>query len=574
MAGMEGFPGREALGQSSFQGEGDSHLWTNKFMEGDPRRPTSLTRSKLARKTGGYIQEPGEGGSGGEQPDKFAGIGIGVSGLVAENLACHPFVILRRQCQVNVEGHRYHTTPITILPVLVNLNRWQGVSVLWKGIGSSLTIKGMTLGVEDCLSKVTPWPKTIDQHSSLKLIGQHLLLKSVSAALITPFYSASLVETVQSDIASEKPGVFDVFREGLVRLVSWSDPRCGRMLPVWVLVPPQVIHSVVHYIVSTVVQGVWLQVLKATHREYQKLTGAVSRDPQLSNLPGLSQYQSQAAALTGNLVADTLLYPLETVLHRLHLQGTRSIIDNLDSGREVVPILTRYEGVSDCFSTILREEGCSGLFKGFGAVLLQYAVHFVIIKFSSKVISQLAQVFSDTRLPFPDPRQGAPVPAPVPVPDPQGVSGHSSLRDSPAHHPQEREVTSSPQAGRGGDGPLVGPTEAGGGVGVAYQEPAESVGPPALQEPRSSPGRGVDGSLPSGGGTGLPSGGGTGLPSGSGTGLPSGGGTGLPSGVGTGLPSLLSFSKTSTTPTQRRILPDQDYDLFKYDKGWRSLDNI
>ena len=130
----------------------------------------------------------------------------------------------------------------------------------------------------------------------------------------------------------------------------------------------------------------------------------MSRDPQLGNLPGLSQYQTQAAALTGHLVADTLLYPLETVLHRLHLQGTRSIIDNLDSGIEVTPILTRYEGVADCFSTILQEEGISGLFKGFGSVLLQYAVHFIIIKFSSKIISQVAQLFSNPPNFLQDPR--------------------------------------------------------------------------------------------------------------------------------------------------------------------------
>ena len=81
----------------------------------------------------------------------------------------------------------------------------------------------------------------------------------------------------------------------------------------------------------------------------------MSKDPQLGNLPGLSQYQSQAAGLAGHFLADVVLYPLETVLHRLHLQGTRSIIDNLDSGIEVTPILTRYEGVSDCFNTILQE---------------------------------------------------------------------------------------------------------------------------------------------------------------------------------------------------------------------------
>jgi len=378
----------------------------SKFVDGDPRRPANL--STLIPRKGGkshssyYPADPGEEAGPVGESDKYAGLGIGVAGLLAENLACHPFVILRRQCQVNVESRRAHNTPITLLPVLINLNRWQGVAVLWKGIGSSLTIKGLNLGMEDCLSKVTPWPKEIDRHSSVKSIGQHLLLKCVSTAVITPFYSASLVETVQSDIASEKPGVLDVFRDGVVRLLSWSDPRCGRMLPVWVLIPPQVIHSIMHYVISTIVQGLWLQVMKSTHREYQRLTGAVSKDPQLSNLPGLSQYQTQASSLMGHFTADLLLYPLETVLHRLHLQGTRSIIDDLDTGREVVPILTRYEGVADCFSTILQEEGFRGLFKGLGALLLQYGVHFLIIKFSSKIISQVAS-FSPTQQ-----RQGFP----------------------------------------------------------------------------------------------------------------------------------------------------------------------
>ena len=98
----------------------------------------------------------------------------------------------------------------------------------------------------------------------------------------------------------------------------------------------------------------------------------------------------------------------------------------------MVPILTRYEGVSDCFSTILQEEGFSGLFKGFGAVILQYAVHFLIIKFSSKIISQIAQVFSNPRL-FP---QDSRLPA---VPDVStemnSTSSTSSLRGSPKLQP-------------------------------------------------------------------------------------------------------------------------------------------
>ena len=54
----------------------------------------------------------------------------------------------------------------------------------------------------------------------------------------------------------------------------------------------------------------------------------------------------------------------------------------------------------------MQEEGFSGLFKGFGAMILQYGVHFLIIKFSSQIISQVAQLLSNPpRLPFPDPRQ-------------------------------------------------------------------------------------------------------------------------------------------------------------------------
>lgn len=52
-------------------------------------------------------------------------------------------------------------------------------------------------------------------------------LISVSLAVVIPFYAASVVETVQSDIASEKPGFFDVFQEGIYRFLSWSAPQTG-----------------------------------------------------------------------------------------------------------------------------------------------------------------------------------------------------------------------------------------------------------------------------------------------------------------------------------------------------------
>jgi len=64
----------------------------------------------------------------------------------------------------------------------------------------------------------------------------------------------------------------------------------------------------------------------------------------------------------------------------LCVQGTRTIIDNTDTGLEVLPIITRYDGAFDCYATIVSEEGFAGLYKGFGALILQYALHVAVLK--------------------------------------------------------------------------------------------------------------------------------------------------------------------------------------------------
>lgn len=97
--------------------------------------------------------------------------------LLSENLLCHPFVVLRRQCQVHNNSHRYHMVPITLFPVVYNIQRRQGITTLWKGIGSSFLIRGMSLGVEDLISKVTPWPKELKPQTTKKQFVQHLFLK-------------------------------------------------------------------------------------------------------------------------------------------------------------------------------------------------------------------------------------------------------------------------------------------------------------------------------------------------------------------------------------------------------------
>lgn len=87
--------------------------------------------------------------------------------------------------------------------------------------------------------------------------------------------------------------------------------------------------------------------------------------------------------------ADIVFYPFETVIHRLHLQGTRTIIDNLDTGRSVTPLLTGYSGAVDCYRSIISSEGPLGLYKGFGALILQFAVHVLVLRATKWILTEV-----------------------------------------------------------------------------------------------------------------------------------------------------------------------------------------
>ncbi|XP_076646743.1 mitochondrial outer membrane protein SLC25A46 isoform X2 [Halictus rubicundus] len=307
----------------------------------------------------------------------------GLVTLITETLLVHPFVVLRRQCQVNPGLTKYHIIPITLIPVVARLHQTQGINTLWKGIGSVLLVNGMVLAIEDFISKITLWPKEMPCSNSLKALGQHTLLKCMSIGLTTPFYSASLVETVQSEIASESPGILDVFKDGAIRLVEVSNK--GRLIPIYSLLPPTIAYGVSRYLFIVTVHGITTYIMQCRQKHSQELQGAFSRSI-MSEVVLDIQLQS---SLVSRFMADVLFYPWETVIHRLHLQGTRTIIDNLDTGRSVTPLLTGYSGAWDCYNTIISTEGPFGLYKGFGALLLQSAVHLIIVRAASWILREL-----------------------------------------------------------------------------------------------------------------------------------------------------------------------------------------
>ncbi len=76
-----------------------------------------------------------------------------------------------------------------------------------------------------------------------------------------------------------------------------------------------------------------------------------------------------------SFVSESILYPLETVLVRLYCQGMPGLVDNVQSGTDVMFISTYYDGVLNCVREIWGAEGLWGFYKGFSSLLLRYAFH-------------------------------------------------------------------------------------------------------------------------------------------------------------------------------------------------------
>nr|CAJ81828.1 novel protein containing three mitochondrial carrier protein domains [Xenopus tropicalis] len=334
-------------------------------------------------------EESSSSSSGGEHLNRFAGFGIGLASLFTENVLAHPCIVLRRQCQVNYHARNYQLSPFSIVNIMYSFTKTQGFRALWKGMGSTFIVQGISLGAEGMLSEFTHLPRELNHKWNPKQIGGHLLLKGLVYVIVTPFYSASLIETVQSEIIHDNPGILDCLKEGIGRVLNLGVPYSKRLLPLLVLTFPTVLHGILHYIISSTIQKCVLFFIKK--KSPAQLPGDGSNAVQNK----LEDYFPELIAnFAASLCADVLLYPLETVLHRLHIQGTRTIIDNTDLGHEVVPINSQYEGLKDCINTIKREEGGLGFYKGFGAVVVQYTLHAIVLQITKIIYSSVVQTAS------------------------------------------------------------------------------------------------------------------------------------------------------------------------------------
>lgn len=215
------------------------------------------------------------------------------------------------------------------------------------------------------------------------------------------------MNSFQSQVTSDgDPSAWDFVQQGLCRVVGRT-PHFSRrnLVPLWTTIaPPALLHSILRDIISTGVRWVTLKLYDYfTPSQTSSVDTPQQQSPQQ---PGVAQSSSQTAVTSvqhfatdmgadaflrqlqfqellassvSRLVAAAMLFPLETVLHRLHVQGTRLIVDNVDTGLGILPHDSAYLGFWHCVQTIRQEEGASGFYKGFSALLLQIGVEVALL---------------------------------------------------------------------------------------------------------------------------------------------------------------------------------------------------
>nr|CAB3266185.1 solute carrier family 25 member 46 [Phallusia mammillata] len=342
-----------------------------------------------------------------EHNQRLASFGASIASGLSNSLVAYPCLVLRRQCQVNYSGRKYHLMPFSLLRTAINMQRAQGITCLWKGIGSNLWVTAIEIGFETAISELSSGklPREMSNDHTLHTCISHMAMKTISAIIVAPFYSAHLVESVQSEMTSESPSIFSCLTEGFCRFFGLG-VQTHRLIPFYHLLLPTVCHSLLRYVMSSMLEKLILHFMRsyAQRRHQQRLARLQPRSPVFQN-PGLvvpdpltpdidaSQsilsvhYPELVAGFAANLITDIALFPFETVIHRLHIQGTRTIIDNTDSGRGFLAVSSRYESVRDCFATTVTNEGYIGLYRGFGALTLEYTLKYGMLQITKLALA-------------------------------------------------------------------------------------------------------------------------------------------------------------------------------------------
>ncbi|KAI6234441.1 Solute carrier family 25 member 46 [Aphelenchoides fujianensis] len=335
--------------------------------------------------------------------DPLATACVGIASLINNVLIAHPCTVLRRQCQVHQHARKQHLTPFTLVPVVAKLVAKDGVWTLWKGsIGTGVlwTIGKVT---EVVIADVFGLPRTLIPNGSSEKFWRHVYLRASTFFVSTPFIVSSFVETVRSctGFSLEDTKVLEVFFRGIDRLrQDFFGPKDNsRRFSLLYLTAPTILFHTGRFLITN-----WL-----FNTIYNMARRYVGRKPLNERTRFHAIMPEMFATITSTALGDLICYPLETVVYRLYIQGTRTLIDNLDTGASAISVTAKYSGFFDCLKSIVNREGFSALYAGVGAIGLQYALQFLVLRTMRTIFEHTANRVDVAAL------QNAPYPTGSPV---------------------------------------------------------------------------------------------------------------------------------------------------------------
>ncbi len=309
----------------------------------------------------------------------------------------------RRQAQIQSESSCAYLTPLSAIQMIYTMKYRQGSGVLWKGCFSSLILTTAETISNNLIDEIAPL-----NNSSLRI--KHIVLKTISSFLLIPMYSVHLLRSIQSDLTIVNHwSPLTIFIEPFQRILGIKTGFYARALPLWYLISLSLPYFVGRHVLEYFLNR---YVFKIKEENFLK-------KDQIINLNNKNQFETiddiecQLIETIPNLVnrsflrieanicsvflSNFLLYPYETILNRLFVQGTRTIVDNLDkTSVGCVAINTRYLGLFDCCRTIIETEGKwgRGFFKGIGFLILKFGLIYTSAHCLKILIERLAIIYT------------------------------------------------------------------------------------------------------------------------------------------------------------------------------------
>jgi solute carrier family 25 protein 46 len=318
------------------------------------------------------------------------------------NWSKNKFLQSRRQAQLQSESSRAYLTPLSAIRMIYTMKYQQGSGVLWKGCFSSLILTTAETISNNLIEEIAPL-----MNPSFRI--KHILLKTISSFLLIPIYSVHLLRSVQSDLTIVNHwSPLTIFIEPFQRILGIKTGFYARALPLWYLISLSLPYFVGRHLLENFFNRYFCKI-KEENFEKKDQEVLFNKDQfetiddiecqLIETIPNLvnRSFLRIEANICSVFLANFLFYPYETILNRLFVQGTRTIVDNLDkTGVGCVPINTRYLGLFDCCRTIIETEGTwgRGFYKGIGFLILKFGLIYASAHCLKILIEKLAIIYT------------------------------------------------------------------------------------------------------------------------------------------------------------------------------------